>query len=139
MLTREMKKAIRLLKEINYMGGYTVREQSLPESSRIQVRDLLGRLCCEGLLRVLDDSDSDPVNYRYELTRPLPEISLCSLLDATGGTMQFSNDEKAIYDNYGMAGRKLGVANYMICHLLSQISLVEIILPEDREVDNNDR
>ena len=120
------------------MGGYTVREQSLPESSRVQVRELLGRLCSEGLLCVVDDSDSDPINFRYTLTRPLSDISLCSLLDATDGTMQFSSDEKSIYDHYGMAGRKLGVANYMICHLLSQISLVEIILPEDCDMGNND-
>ncbi len=130
MLTIEMEEAIRLLKEIHYTNGYVVRECSLPETSRARVCELLNRLCCEGLLYIIDDSDSDPVNFRYALNRPLSEITLCSLLHVTGGMMRFSCDDKEIYDTYGIAGRKLGVANYMVCHLLSQISIVEIILPE---------
>ncbi len=131
MLTGEMKEAIRLLKEIQYMGGYAVHEQSLTENLRIRVRDLLDRLCSEGLLGIVDKPDDDPLNFRYTLNCPLTDISLYSLLHATGGTMRIASDEKAIYDNYGIAGRKLGVVNYMICHLFSQISVAEIILPED--------
>jgi hypothetical protein len=117
------------------MNGYAVREQSLGGSLRIRFRELLGALCREELLHVMDGSAADPVDYQYSLVRPISEITLSSLLHVTGGMMCVVSDEKEIYEDYGIAGRKLSVANYMVRHLLSQISIAEIILPEDVKED----
>lgn len=131
MLTREMKNVISLLKEIAYMQGHPVREQSLPETSRTKVRKLLDCLCREGLLRIMGGTGCDPLYYCYALCYPLQEITLCDLLRVTGGTIHLSvDDTKEIYEDYGMAGRRLGVMNDMACHFLSQINLTEIILPQ---------
>ena len=135
MLTREMKAAIRLLKEIHYTNGYVVRERSLPEASRVRVRNLLDALCHEELLNIIERSGDDPLYYRYSLLRNLNEVTLCTLLPVTGDRMHFSSDSKAVYDTYGMAGRKLGVVNQMVHHFLSQISIIEIILPEEMKED----
>lgn len=131
MFTWEIKEAISLLKEIEYMQGRPIRGQSLPEASRTKVRKLLDCLCREGLLRVMDRTGCDPLYFRYTLCHPLQEITLCDILRVTGGTIHLSvGDTKEIYENYGMAGRRLGVMNDMACHFLSEINLTEIVLPE---------
>ncbi len=131
MLTREIKETISLLKEIEYIQDSPVREQSLPAASRIKVRKLLDCLCREGLLRIIDGTGRDPLYFHYALCYPLREITLCDILRVTGGTIHLSvDDTKEIYEDYGMAGRRLGVMNDMACHFLSQINLTEIVLPE---------
>ena len=131
MFTWEIKEAISLLKEIEYMQGRPIRGQSLPEAFRTKVRKLLDCLCREGLLRVMDGTGCDPLYFRYTLCHPLQKITLCDILRVTGGTIHLSvGDTKEIYENYGMAGRRLGVMNDMVCHFLSEINLTEIVLPE---------
>ncbi len=132
MLTREIKEVISLLKEIAYMQGYPIREQSFPEAFRTKVRELLECLCREGLLRVMDGIGCDPLYFRYALCYPLQEITLCDILRVTGGVIYLSvDDTKEIYETYGMAGRRLGVMNDMACYFLSQINLAEITLPQE--------
>jgi len=131
MLTREIKETIALLKEIAYMQGCPAREQSLPEVSRTKVRKLLDSLCRAGLLRIMDGTGCDPLYFCYALCHPLREITLCDILRVTGGIIHLSvDDTKEIYEDYGMAGRRLGVMNDMACHFLSQINLTEIVLPD---------
>ncbi|TWV14420.1 hypothetical protein FQ707_04545 [Bacteroidaceae bacterium HV4-6-C5C] len=137
MLTREMKDAIGLLKEIHYTNGYVVQECLYSETSRMHVRHLLDLLCDSCLLRVVEKSGSDPLAFRYSLTHPLSQITLSSLLYATGGELYFLRDSNVIYETYGVTGRKLAVVNQMVCHLLSQIPITDILFSEDSLKDSD--
>lgn len=130
MLTYEVKEAILLLKRIEYGQGRLVTEQMLPEASRIFIRGVLKRLGDSGLLRIVDDAGADPLNFRYALRRPLSGITLCDILRITGGYIHLSMDDEKMSDDYGLVGRRLNVVNDMACRLLSEIRLVEIVLPE---------
>lgn len=130
MLTEEMKELIFLLKEISYMQGYAVREQSFPESLRLQARQRLDQLLCHHLLHVVVSSSSDSLFSCYALNRPLQEITLYDILLITGGHLELSLDQsKDLWSEYGPAGRRLGVLVSMFCHFLSEISVVEVVLP----------
>jgi len=133
MLTLEMKELIFLLKEVSYTQGYAEREQSLSESSRQLVRELLERLPESELLRVVTSCPSDSLLSRYELSRPLQEITLCDILRATGGFLELPPMDlsRLQSDQYGLAGRRLDVLGGMIRRALSEISVADIILRED--------
>jgi len=76
---------------------------------------------------------------RYELTRPLRQITLCDVLRLTNGEIHLCFEGgKDIYDRYGSAGRRLGVANYVTCHLLSEINLAEVVLPDADSEDKKE-
>lgn len=130
MLTYEVKEAILLLKRIEYGQGRLVTEQMLPEASRIFVRGVLKRLCDSGLLRIVDNVGADPLCFRYALCRPLSGVTLYDILRITGGYIHLSMDDESMADDYGLVGRRLNVVNDMACRLLSEIRLVEIVLPE---------
>lgn len=130
MLTQEMIRVITLLKRISNGLDVTVGIMcSEDETSKNVV--LLGRLCDAGLIRTVVPNGSGIVCHCYELTRPLRQITLCDVLRITNGEIHLCFDGgKDIYDRYGSAGRRLGVANYVTCHFLSDINLAEIVLPD---------
>lgn len=131
MLTREMRGTISLLKEISYMQGYVVCEQSLPEACRIEACGLLDCLCRSGLLRIIEPLGEDQLCFRYALCRPLSGITLYDILRITGGDIHLSlNPCESLADSCGIVGHRLDVANDMVCRLFSEISVVEIVLPE---------
>ena len=114
------------------MQGCPVHEQTLPEVSRTKVRELLECLCRKELLRVIDATNCDSLYFRYALCKPLQETTIFDILRATNGSIYLSIDDmKEAYDSYGIAGRRLGVMNDMVCYFLSQINLTEIILPNE--------
>lgn len=134
MLTEEMTELIFLLKEISYMQGYAVREQSLPEPFRSQAREQLERLLCHQLLRVVVSCPSDSLFSCYALSRPLKEITLYDLLVVCGGHLHLSlNDSTDLSVEYGPVGRRLGVLVSMLCRFMSEISVVEVVLPAGYE------
>lgn len=135
MLTYEVKEAILLLKRIEYGQGRLITEQMLPESSQIFIREVLKRLCASGLLRIVERTGDDPLDFRYALCRPLFSITLYDILHVTGGYIHLSMDTReSLSDSYGTVGHRLDVVNDMACRLLSEIKVVEITLPEVVEI-----
>lgn len=134
MLNLDMRRVISLLKEIDYMKGYAVREQSLPELSRLKASKLLEQLLRDGLLHVIDSSSEDPLLFRYALCRPIQEITLYDILRVTGGALQLSlNDAKKIDGEYGFADRRLRVLESMIYRFLSEIYILEVTFSRESE------
>lgn len=132
MLSLEVIKAVSLLKDIHY--GLSVarskREHSLSEAD---MRRLLEKFLSSGLVRLKPNRIAGMRLCSYELCYPLYQISLCDILVVTGGGIEFSvEDSEDIYNNYGLAGRRLGVLNQMACHYLSDIHLTDVLLSEQR-------
>jgi hypothetical protein len=126
-----MRETISLLKEISYMHGYALREQSLPEPSRGQVCELLGSLWHGGLLRVVDSAGDDLLGFRYALSRPLGEITLYDVLLVTGGYLCFPKNAPVDFSvQYGPAGQRLNVLESMAYRFLSEIPVVEVVFPD---------
>lgn len=139
MLTYEVKEAILLLKRIEYGQGSLITEQMLPESSQIFIREVLKRLCTGGLLRIVDRIGDNPLYFRYALCRPLFSITLYEILHITGGYIHLSMDtHESLADSYGSVGHRLDVVNDMACRLLSEIKVVEIVLPEVVKMGESD-
>ncbi|WP_319505840.1 hypothetical protein [Bacteroides graminisolvens] len=133
MLTNEITKVISLLKHISYVQNVSEkidfsRNEFVGEFEPV----LLDQLCMAGLLRKSEKEKNGSIRYLYELSRPLQQISICDIIQVTGGNIKLCfDDEIEIYDRYGMAGHRLGVANFMTCHFLSEINLAEIVLPDE--------
>lgn len=63
----------------------------------------------------------------YDLVRPLHQISLLDVLEATGEHLDCNHPTtEEFYFNYGKAGQKLGVVNYMTRQYLANIKLVDL-------------
>lgn len=63
----------------------------------------------------------------YQLARPLSEISLLDVLEATGEHLNcnhVASDE--MYQRYGLVARKLGVINQLTRSYLSDIKVVDL-------------
>lgn len=138
MLNLDMRRVISLLKEIDYMEGYAVHEQSLPELSRLKASNLLEKLLRDGLLHVIDFSSEDILLSRYALCRPIQEITLYDILRVTGGTLQLSlDDTKKIDGEYGSADRRLRVLESMIYRFLSEIYIPEVTFSKELKEEVN--
>lgn len=130
MLSLEVVKAVSLLKEINYglSGTESARRSPLSE---LDTRRLLGKLHSSGLIRLKPVRNGATGSGSYELCYPIYQISLCDILVATGGGIELSMENtEDIYNNYGMAGKRLGVLNQMACRYLSEIHLTDVFLSE---------
>lgn len=138
MLTYKMIRVITLLKQISN-GSEIIfdAEDSADDESGNAI--LLDRLCSAGLIRAATENEQGVFCGRYELTRPLRQITLCDVLRLTNGEIHLCFEGgKDIYDRYGSAGRRLGVANYVTCHFLSDINLAEIVLPDSPLGERNE-
>ncbi|WP_071145230.1 hypothetical protein [Bacteroides ihuae] len=130
MLSLEIVKAVSLLKEINYglSGTESARKSPLSE---FDTRRLLSKLHSSGLIRLKAVKNGALGSSSYELCYPIYQISLCDILVATGGGIELSvENTEDIYNNYGMAGKRLGVLNQMACRYLSEIHLTDVFLSE---------
>jgi DNA-binding IscR family transcriptional regulator len=133
-----MIRVITLLKQISN-GSEIIfdAEDSADDESGNAI--LLDRLCSAGLIRAATENEQGVFCGRYELTRPLRQITLCDVLRLTNGEIHLCFEGgKDIYDRYGSAGRRLGVANYVTCHLLSEINLAEVVLPDADSEDKKE-
>ncbi len=138
MLTYKMIRVITLLKQISN-GSEIIfdAEDSADDESGNAI--LLDRLCSAGLIRAATENEQGVFCGRYELTRPLWQITLCDVLRLTNGEIHLCFEGgKDIYDRYGSAGRRLGVANYVTCHFLSEINLAEVVLPDADSEDKKE-
>ena len=127
MLTQKMIRVINLLKQVSNPCPTIADEDTV----------WLESLCRAGLVCHTDEDADTPCHYA--LAKPLRQISLCEVLRVAGGEGVLSFDEeKDIYDRYGSAGRRLGVANYVTCHLLSDINLAEVVLPDSPLGERNE-
>lgn len=88
--------------------------------------ELLNRLECAGLIRLLPDKQRGEL-VSYDLTRPLTNISLLDVLNAINEHLDYSIEAtEQMYQQYGIAARKLGVVNYVIRRCLSDIKLIDL-------------
>lgn len=87
---------------------------------------LLDRLTSGGLIHLISDK---PRGYlmSYRLAQPLGKITLLSLLDAIGESLNNVHVvDSNFYSNYGLAARKLGVINQVTRTCLSEINVSDI-------------
>jgi len=132
MLSLEVIKAVSLLKDIHY-GISATRSRREHPLSEADMRRLLEKFLSSGLVRLKPNRIPDMRLCSYELCYPLYQISLCDILVVTGGGLELSvEDNEDIYNNYGLAGRRLGVLNQMACRCLSDIHLTDVLLSEQR-------
>lgn len=123
MLTQVTLTSIALLREISmhkdhFLGGNPFEGEEPVE--------LINKLVSGGLLRLLPGGDADSI-YSYELTRPLHQISLLDLLEATGEHLNCNHPTREeFYSRFGRAALRLGVVNHMTRLYLNDISLVEL-------------
>lgn len=106
-----------------------MRKDNTPEDSPFAGQEpieLINKLVLGGLLRLLPGRDAGSM-YSYELTRPLHQISLLELLEATGEHLNCNHPtQEEFYTRFGRAALRLGVVNHMTRLYLNDISLVEL-------------
>lgn len=123
MLTQVTLTSIALLRDIS------MRKDNTPEDSPFAGQEpieLINKLVLGGLLRLLPGRDAGSM-YSYELTRPLHQISLLELLEATGEHLNCNHPtQEEFYTRFGRAALRLGVVNHMTRLYLNDISLVEL-------------
>lgn len=91
-----------------------------------QVSELLNRLETAQMIRRKEAFPKDQINS-YELLRPIQEISLLDVLEATGEHLDCNRPTtEEFYSNYGRSGQKLGVVNYMTRLYLKEIKLFDL-------------
>lgn len=123
MLTQVTLTSIALLRDIS------MRKDNTPEDSPFggqEPIELINKLVSGGLLRLLPGRDAGSI-YSYELARPLHQISLLELLEATGEHLNCNHPtQEEFYIRFGRAALRLGVVNHMTRLYLNDISLVEL-------------
>lgn len=123
MLTQVTLTSIALLREISLHKDNTTEGNSFEGKEPIE---LINKLVSGGLLRLLPDRDAGSI-YSYELTRPLHQISLLDLLEATDEHLNCNHPTREeFYTRFGRAALRLGVVNHMTRLYLDDISLVEL-------------
>lgn len=128
MLSREVIKAIEILKDINYSLDNT-ESNALHPLSDVTSRRLLKKLYISGLVRLKADKRTDSELNSYELCHPLNQISLCDIMIVTGEGLELCvENTEDIYTRYGLVGRRLGILNQLACYYLSEIHLTDICL-----------
>ena len=89
--------------------------------------ELLGQLESAGLIRVKADHAGDVTPEIYELTRPLFQISLLHVMEATDQHLNCNQpDCEKMYARYHRAAHKLGIINQMTRVYLSEIPLTDL-------------
>ena len=123
MLTPLTLTAISVLRHISLQE--TVNFQEL-EGSCKPLDELLGQLESAGLIRVKADHAGDVTPEIYELTRPLFQISLLHVMEATDQHLNCNQpDCEKMYARYHHAAHKLGIINQMTRVYLSEIPLTD--------------
>ena len=97
------------------------------EGSCKSLGELLGQLESAGLIRVKADHAGDVTPEIYELTRPLFQISLLHVMEATDQHLNCNQpDCEKMYARYHRAAHKLGIINQMTRVYLSEIPLTDL-------------
>lgn len=123
MLTQVTLTSIALLRDISMHKDNTPEDSPFAGQEPIE---LINKLVLGGLLRLLPGRDAGSM-YSYELTRPLHQISLLELLEATGEHLNCNHPtQEEFYTRFGRAALRLGVVNHMTRLYLNDISLVEL-------------
>lgn len=91
-----------------------------------QTHELLNQLETARLIRRRPGFPGHQITS-YDLVRPIQEISLLNVLEATGEHLNCNHPTtEEFYFNYGKAGQKLGVVNYMTRLYLEGIKLIDL-------------
>lgn len=86
---------------------------------------LLHKLEAGGLVRRLPEQGEDLLSS-YELCRPLYEISMLDVIEATGEPINCKcPTPESFYSTHGRLAQKIGVANHMIRMFLSDVKISE--------------
>ena len=91
--------------------------------------ELLAKLESAGLIQLLPGKVQEDRKeiLSYKLTRPIYEISLLDVLEATGEHLNCNHTtNEDMYMHYGVAARKLGVVNDMTRVYLKGIKLTDL-------------
>lgn len=124
MLTQATLTSIALLREIavNRDGHFEDTPFEGHESA-----ELMNKLVAGGLIRPLPGRDCNSI-HSYELIRPLHNISLLNLLEATGEHLNCNHPTREeFYIRFGKAAQRLGIVNHMTRLYLNDISLIELL------------
>lgn len=124
MLTFITQTAIAILTDISRKGSPACAKQQYTAYPRLS--ELLSLLEAGGLICLLPGHDSSSVSS-YRLSRPVTEISLLDILQATGEHVNcdLPLGEK-YYLKYGATAHKLGILNSVMRNLLSNIRLNDL-------------
>lgn len=119
MITKKAQAAISILHAIN---SNTSRTDWKTE----QAEELFSRLEDAKIIRLKEGFPKYQTNS-YELLRPINEISLLDILEATGEHLNCNQPTaEEFYSRYGQAGQRLGVVNQMTRLYLQDIKLTEL-------------
>jgi DNA-binding IscR family transcriptional regulator len=122
MLTVFTQTAIAVLQDIS-LG--TCLESATFRLSEDELRELLQKLESGELIRLLPDRVEGLLSS-YELCRPLRELSLLEVIEATGEPINCKYPTpESFYSRHGRVAQKMGVANHMVRLFLNDIKLCD--------------
>lgn len=122
MLTVFTQTAIAVLHDIS-SGEYL--QSANFRLSEEELNELLQKLESGGLVRRLPEVEEDILSS-YELCRPLHELSLLDVIEATGEPINCKQPTpESFYTRHGKVAQKMGVANHMVRLFLNDIKLTD--------------
>ena len=122
MLTQQTQQAIAVLHDIAAQSTHAVEKYRIaPE----ELAMILARLEYKGLIQRTTGAEVQDIT-RYKLCRPLAEMSLLDVLEATGEHLNCNHPTtEEFYQRYGRVAQKLGVVNHITRLYLAEIKLTE--------------
>lgn len=123
MLTIQTQAAISILHAVASMQKATPMDKLFTVNI---VSELLGKLEAGKIIKPIAGKNKRKV-ASYELTRPMSEISLLDILEATGEHLNCNHpNNEEFYMRYTNAAQKLGVINQMTRLYLENIKLNDL-------------
>ena len=117
MLTQQTQKAIAILHDIAGHQALAVEKEHITPD---ELAVMLARLERHKIVSRIPGAPVD------ELCRPLKDISLLDVLEATGEHLNCNHPTTEVfYSRYGRVASKLGVVNHMTRLYLSEIKLID--------------
>lgn len=120
---------IRTQVAISILHAITSGQNAMPMNDILSINivsELLEQLEVGGIVRHIPNKDKVLMNS-YELTRPVTEISLLDILEATREHLNCNHPTtEEFYTRYANAAKKLGVVNHMTRLYLEEIKLMDL-------------
>ena len=122
MFTRYTQTAIAVLHDIP--SGGCLQSANFRQTEE-EMSELLHKLETSGLVRRLPEQEEGLLSS-YELCRPLHEIAVLDVIEATGEPINCKcPTPESFYIAHGRLAQKIGVANHMIRMFLSDVKISE--------------
>ena len=122
MLTQQTQEAIAILHDIAGHQALAVEKEHITPD---ELAVMLARLERHKIVNRIPGAPVDK-ETSYQLCRPLKDISLLDVLEATGEHLNCNHPTTEVfYSRYGRVASKLGVVNHMTRLYLSEIKLID--------------